>query len=178
MRKLLVLSCLLVAFAASSFAQDSKAEIFGGYQYTNVDNNGASDKRVSLNGWNAALTGYFNNNFGITADFSGAYGKPEVLGTKIDSSNHFFLFGPTVRTGADKTSVFAHALFGAARAKATVADAETTDSAFAMAIGGGLDVKTSPKMSIRVGQFDYLYTHFSGEKQNNFRYSAGVVFHF
>lgn len=33
-----------------------------------------------------------------------------------------------------------------------------TDSAFAMALGGGLDYNLSPHYGLRLGQFDYLYT--------------------
>ena len=73
MRKLLFVVTLILAFSFMAAAQDApKAEVFGGYQYTNADIGGVD--RVNLNGWNAQLSGYFNRNIGITADFAGMYG--------------------------------------------------------------------------------------------------------
>jgi opacity protein-like surface antigen len=180
MRKLSLLLAIMFVFCVGAFAQtDSKAEVFGGYQFTSVDDSLNGNGHVALNGWDAAVTGYLKPNFGITADISGAYGTPNEFGFDVKTKDHFFLFGPTVRTtGSDRANVFAHALFGAAHASGEIAGATATDNAFAMALGGGLDLKTSRNISLRVGQFDYLYSHFGGEKQNNFRYSAGVVFHF
>jgi hypothetical protein len=54
----------------------------------------------------------------------------------------------------------------------------TSDSGFARALGGGLDYKVAPRITVRVGQFDFLQTHISSETQNYFRYASGVVVHF
>ena len=54
-----------------------------------------------------------------------------------------------------------------------------SDTAFAMAFGGGIDANVSKQFSVRVGQVDYLYTaHGSSMHQNNIRASAGIVFRF
>jgi opacity protein-like surface antigen len=180
MRKLSIVLAIMVFFCVGAFAQtDSKADVFGGYQFTSVDDSLNGNGHVALNGWNTSVTGYLKPNFGITADISGAYGTPNEFGFDVKTSDYFYLFGPTFRTtGNDRASLFAHALFGAAHAKGDIGGITATDNAFAMAFGGGLDLKSTKNISLRVGQFDYLYSHFSGEKQNNFRYSAGVVFHF
>jgi hypothetical protein len=50
-----------------------------------------------------------------------------------------------------------------------------------MTAGGGVDVKVSPHFAIRPIQAKYFLTQFSNNtttRQNNFRYSAGVVFQF
>ena len=53
-----------------------------------------------------------------------------------------------------------------------------------MAFGGGLDIAVHNHISIRPGQIDYLYTHFSNSftnqnnQNNSFRYAGGVVFTF
>jgi hypothetical protein len=52
------------------------------------------------------------------------------------------------------------------------------DTAFATAIGAGIDVKPFPFVSIRLFQFDYLLTRFGGNTQNQPRASVGVVLHF
>jgi hypothetical protein len=52
---------------------------------------------------------------------------------------------------------------------------------FAMTAGGGVDVKISEHFEIRPIQAEYFLTQFTNNtttRQNNFRYSAGVVFHF
>ncbi len=174
MRKVLVLSLLLLLCSVITFAQDNaKAEVFGGYQWTNIGPGSGFD-RVNFNGWNAALTGYMNKNFGITADFAGAYKSESGASVKL----HSFMFGPTFRGSMDKVTPFAHALFGAAHANAGFGGSSGSDNAFAYAIGGGLDFNTGKNLALRVGQFDYLGTHFGGENQSNFRYSAGVVLKF
>jgi hypothetical protein len=51
-------------------------------------------------------------------------------------------------------------------------------TAFTAAFGGGVDVKATRFLWIRVIQADYLREHFSGDTQNNLRLSSGVVFPF
>ncbi len=164
----------MVACSLTVIAQDhSKAEVFGGYQWTSVDGGSGAD-RVNANGWNAALTGYFNKNFGITADIAGAY-KSEF---GVDAKVHSFMFGPTFRFEGEKATPFVHALFGAAHASAGFEGLSASENSFAYALGGGVDVNATKKVAFRIAQFDYLGTHFASENQKNFRYSAGIVFKF
>lgn len=57
-------------------------------------------------------------------------------------------------------------------------------SGFAMALGGGLDLKVTNHLALRPVEVDYLLTHFSANvpnysaAQNNFRYVAGLCFLF
>jgi hypothetical protein len=54
-------------------------------------------------------------------------------------------------------------------------------SHFAMTAGGGIDLKVSKHFSIRPVQAEYFLTRIPdglNNRQNNFRYSAGVVFRF
>jgi len=71
-----------------------------------------------------------------------------------------------------------HALFGVDRFHVNVIGGSGTDSAFAMAIGGGLDVPIKQKFAIRVAQVDWLRTNHFSAAQNNVRLSTGVVFRF
>jgi outer membrane immunogenic protein len=53
------------------------------------------------------------------------------------------------------------------------------DTSFAMAVGGGLDVAISRHIWIRVLQADYYYSELrnvQGDRQNQFRLGAGIVF--
>jgi hypothetical protein len=52
------------------------------------------------------------------------------------------------------------------------------ETAFAMALGGGLDVKARNHLWIRLIQVDYIRQNFSDGAMNSPRISAGVVFRF
>jgi hypothetical protein len=70
----------------------------------------------------------------------------------------------------------------------------STQNAFAMAIGGGVDIKVGRHLAVRPAQLDWLPTNFSpfnvtvpsgifpnfntSNWQQNFRYSGGVTFRF
>jgi hypothetical protein len=175
LRKTLFVACLVLCCAMVTVAQENKkAEIFGGYQWTSADFGSGSD-RQNFNGWNAALTGYMNKNFGITADFSGTYKTESGVSVK----SYTYMFGPTLRAPG-KASPFVHALFGGDHESANASGLGSLggDSSFAYAFGGGFDYDVAPSIAVRVAQFDYLGTRFGGENQKNFRYSGGIVFKF
>ena len=147
-------SCLLsLPIPAQDFP---KAEIFGGYQFTHLES-------VNANGWNASLTGNINRWFGVAADFSGAYKSGEHV--------HTYMFGPVFSARSDEVTPFAHALFGGASGGGT--------NAFAMAFGGGVDVKVADKVAFRLVQGDWLVLRSEGfTSKKNARISTGIVLHF
>ncbi len=171
MRKLVGLLALVFLTTAPVLAQDeSKVDVFGGYSYLRVSPGGGAPG-ANTNGWEAQATVNLSGYLGVTADFDGHYG--EVFG--IGGHDYNFLFGPTVFHRMDKATAFAHILFGGSRAGGS----GFSDTSFAWALGGGVDWNVKPAVAIRVGQIDYLPTYFgSNRTQNNFRYSAGVVFRF
>jgi opacity protein-like surface antigen len=172
----LVTSILLVLSCISLAQNEPKVDIFGGYQYTRVDTGVSGVDSINLNGWNAALDGYFTKYLGVSADFSGAYGSPFGASTKF----HTFMFGPIVRfPNSSKITPFAHVLFGGVHGSASASGlGSTSDTAFAWAAGGGLDANINSRFAVRLAQADFLQTRFSSTSQNNFRYSAGIVFKF
>src|SRR5262249_49093298 len=110
-----------------------------------------------------------------------------------------YMFGPQIKVRAHGLHSFAHLLFGAAHAniysnayKAICTPSVGTgscnfkqspaDDAFAMAFGGGVDIPLNHTISFRPAEIDYLLTRFTNpfanSNQNNFRYSAGLVFSF
>ena len=148
-------------------AQDFlKAEIFDGDQLTRLDS-------TTLNGWNGALAGNFNHWFGVTGDFSGAY-KSEG---GVDFRNYTYTFGPTIAARNNEAfTPFAHALFGEFHSSASFGGIGGTGNGFAM-IFGGVDPRLTPHIAVRVAQFDWMsFRANGGTSNNNFRYSAGVVF--
>src|SRR5438477_4700464 len=103
-----VLSLSLVAFGQER-GEAPKAEIFGGYQYFHANSGISGLSGFNLNGWNASASGFFSRNLGVTADFSGSYGTPNVLGLGVKTNFYTFLFGPTVRVpNSSRLTPFAH----------------------------------------------------------------------
>ncbi len=175
----------LLPLAAS--AQDGpKGEIFGGYSY-------ARSEGTNLNGWEASGTGYFTDNFGIEADFSGHYRTTETTFPAVppftttpqtirsEYSVYSFLAGPHVRFQEGRLAPFAHAVFGASRASVDLSGTTLVspdhDTGFAMAAGGGVDVELSDSVSVRLVQADYYMTRF-GARLDGARISTGIVFTF
>jgi len=144
--------CLLFAVSCSVFAQDApKAEVFGGYQYFRLDAGVSGIDKFNLNGWNAALSGYFMKYVGITADFSGAYGSPSVAGISINTKAHTFMFGPVVRVpNPTRITPFVHALGGGVHSSLSALGSSASGTDAAWAIGGGLDANFAPHLSIRL----------------------------
>jgi opacity protein-like surface antigen len=170
MQKTVGLLALFLLATVPAFAQDeSKLDVFGGYSYLHVSP-GAALPGANTNGWEAQATFNLTEYVGATADFDGHYG--DVFG--VGSHDYNFLFGPTLFHRMDTITPFAHVLFGASHAGAS----GFSDTAFAWAIGGGVDWNMKPNLAVRVGQIDYLATHFANLTQNDFRYSVGVVFRF
>jgi opacity protein-like surface antigen len=117
---------------------------------------------------------------------------------KVDASVYNFLGGVQIKDNAKDGSrfrPFAHALVGVAHARAKVdssfftssfcsqagvdcrADFSESETGFAAAIGGGIDIKATDRLSIRAIQVDYNPNRINGTTQNNFRFGFGLVFH-
>jgi len=165
MKRLWMMMLFLSVAAYAAKAQETpRIELFAGYQYSHADKLLLPDR--GLHGWNASLSANANRWFGIESDFSGTYAG--------DSRLHTFMGGPRFTYRATHVTPFAHVLFGGAVRSAL----SNTDTAVAMAAGGGLDINISKHVAVRVAQFDYLLTAFSSETQGNWRYSGGFVFRF
>jgi hypothetical protein len=180
-----VLSGLL--FAGTAHAQ---VQIFGGYSYLRPAVNSqtiffcpgvgcpqtsTTTMHLNLNGWEASASFNPVRLFGFTADFAGNYGTFEGSTVHVQT----YLFGPQVRFPGP-ISPFAHVLFGDAHETlgASESFAPASANAFAIAAGGGLDIKLVPFVSLRVIQVDDLITRFGSATQHQPRASAGLVIHF
>ncbi len=163
MRKQLVHTILLVGFLhAPAFAQ--RVEIFGGAQYEHLQSS------YNAIGWNASLTGNFKHILGITGDFSGAY-----TSQRTNSTVYTYTVGPVLTARLPVVQPFVHALFGGA----TISAGGTSDNAFAMLVGGGLDIGLRKGIGLRLVQADWLMTKFGGQTQDRQgRVSAGIVIKF
>ncbi|MGA2903214.1 MAG: outer membrane beta-barrel protein [Candidatus Korobacteraceae bacterium] len=174
-RKLTVLLAILMLGSLLVVAQQdtSKFDVFGGYSYLNGSSSGANG-RFSLNGWNGQGSFNFTKWLGGTADFGGYYGSP----FKLSAHDYTFLFGPTINMRTRHFTPFVHALFGVDRFHAAALGGSINDSAFAVAVGGGVDIPVKGIFAIRAGQVDWVRTEHFSNTQNNLRVSTGVVFRF
>lgn len=203
MHKLVLVSTaiLFTALSASSAQAQGSIRVFGGYSYVRPSLTQTEDfvctappcpappsplrvtTNPSLNGWEVSATLKLLPFIGMTADFSGHTGG--ALG-KSSANYHTYLFGPELRLSRH-ISPFAHVLLGGAHVSGSTATISAPpyntvlgfkDTAFASAIGGGIDLNMLPFIALRPIQIDLLTTRFRSSTQNQPRISAGLVVHF
>lgn len=175
MRKcMIVLGLVLLATASAKAQEDRGFEVSGNYQYVRV-NPGSGAPGINCQGGSGTFGAYLKSNLGIIGEFGGC----KVTGLPSGSSAHEvdYLFGPRFNFREHgRVTPFVQALFGGERFSAGVTGVGSgSTNAFAMAAGGGADIVLTRHVSFRAVQFDYLYTHFGGASQNNFRLQSGIV---
>lgn len=180
------LLAFLSFFGAAAHAQEgpTKIDVFAGYSYLRARPSTSSADDFSLNGGSASVAYNVNNWLSGVADFGG-YHTGSILGTGTDGTLSTYLFGPRFSDRHfGRFTPFGEVLFGVAHASANVVGA-SSQNAFAMTVGGGVDYTVSRHLAIRPIKVDYLLTRFAElgtgngtQSQNNLRASAGVVFRF
>ena len=86
-----------------------------------------------------------------------------------------YTVGPVLTARLPVVQPFVHALFGGA----TLSSGGVSDNAFAMLLGGGLDVGLRKGSGLRLVQADWLMTKFGDQTQDRQgRLSAGIVIKF
>jgi opacity protein-like surface antigen len=164
-----------------------------------------TDRYIPAYGFEGNVTHYFSKHVGLSGDFSGYYRQANARIAdslfKADHSIYYFLAGPQAKfLNEHRANVFVHALAGAAHTSTSYREVTNTNpitandssTRFAMALGGGVDIRISKRISARVFQIDYIpmlgkdrtVTASDGTvvdikgraQQGNFRLSAGIVF--
>ena len=188
--------CILafVAFPVAIPSHAQRIELFGGYSYVRAPVTFSQSpqgscvitgcvttfttQNLNLNGWNVGGAFKVLGPLALKADFADTSGSFRGANTHLKT----YLIGPQLRFPGP-ISPFAHFLIGGAHestdtANGPIITAGPTRNAFATTLGGGLDLKVLPFISLRPIQIDYLLTHFNSNTQNQFRYSAGIVLRF
>ena len=194
MRKtfLLLVTLLLAAPLVVKAQQFQGIEFFGGYSYMKSDLSSpfffsptpgatAPNSTFAMNGWQASITENATDWLGLTQQFGGNYGTSQGPSTSTRFNTFSILSGPRFSyPGLKRITPFVHALFGYEQtaAKLTGTTLQGSSSSYAMAFGGGIDVKVSRRMAIRLFQAEYYRPQAFGTSQNNLRVSTGVVFRF
>ena len=200
MRSLRIVLLLVVFFNLLSLAsaQSDQFELFGGYSLERIPPGCGSNYRcgtstnmigpaTNMSGWITSLTGFVYRSLGISAQFAGNYNGTAAL-SNSSVNRHSYQFGPAYAVRWQRTNVFAHALFGGVTQNSS-ADRSLSYTRFIWSVGGGLDLRTSSRISIRPVQLDYERQSipvaatggpppFSPISVNGLRYSAGIVIRF
>jgi opacity protein-like surface antigen len=194
MRKLIITTFLIACSASLSLAQkpgeQPKNEFFAGYSYHSADINTLTvdPRRTGQNGVNLEYTRNITRHIGITGDASAHFHRDTrstSIGTFTSKRDQYFLLGGLqFKAGNGKRmQPFAHALFGASLFRGFTSDIRTSGNvytiddatSFAMAFGGGLDVRVNKRIDLRLIQADYTPTFFGSGRQDNFRLSVGII---
>ncbi len=184
LRFVVSLLAVVTVFGLSASAQEiPKIDTSFNYSYVRANPATSGFGGFNLNGGSASAAYNFRDWLSGVAEFGG-YHVGSANGVNVDSNMTTYLFGPRVTYRRSRLSPFAHVLFGPAHAGSGVFATSNSHTAFATALGGGVDWKVRDRFSIRPVQFDYLLTHFpeitngNNQTQNNLRVSTGIVFHF
>jgi hypothetical protein len=185
---------LLFAIVAPSPANaQDKVELFGGFSYVRANVTSAQfagtcpivcpppvfvAQHPNLYGWEFSGAYKLVPFLSANLDFGEQYGKLNGGNVRLKT----YLFGPQLSLPGP-VSPFVHAEFGIAHESVgsfsgTTLSSPGSDTAFATALGGGLDIKALPFFAVRVVQVDYLRTSLYHRTQNQPRVSAGIVFRF
>jgi opacity protein-like surface antigen len=228
-KRILTIFGLLLICTNAALAQDyTKWEFFGGYSALNFDNLGGDTDNAEVNdilgekntlrGFELAVTRNFHKYIGAKFDYSlhlreDEFSRPAGSGT-IDSTVQNFLGGIQIKDNSEdgpRFKPFAHALVGVAHQKLDVdspqlpavfgiSDFHVNETSFAMAFGGGIDIKLNERIDIRAAQIDWnIITRgdqqlgivlvptphqtvgqpfvIPGTRQDNLRLSVGIVIH-
>ena len=145
-----------------------------------------ASKRLAFHGGTGEIVANVHRNVGLVANFSATFANTEFVdsltGRRFNArlSRLLLLGGPRFNWRNDSPLIpYAHALFGAARYKADFRDddftcPDTDETAFAMALGAGLDIRASDRIDVRPIQVDYIPIFFDNRREDGLRFSAGV----
>ena len=194
----------------SAFGQEvPKADLFFGYSFLRY-NSAQTVPAFTANGGIGTFAWNFTSVLGLEGELGG-YHNGNINNHEFDTTTFSYLFGPRVSINRSKTVIpYFHALFGGQNAHTSIDCSKVVvvnplsgtscvgnkgrisrdQNNFAMAIGGGLDIKIIRRLLLRPIQLDYYLTRFqainvsnptgpsTNRNQNNLRYAAGIAFNF
>jgi outer membrane immunogenic protein len=177
MRTLLALFLISSALPlAAQKPKPAKFEISTGYAYVHSNAPPGECGCFSLNGGSAALSYNLAHHVSVAGDIAVVHNSNvDASGTALTLTS--YTFGPQYSVSMKRLSPYGHVLLGGAYE----VKGQGNSSAFAMTLGGGLDLSLSHRWSWRLVQADYYLTHFgnsANSRQNNLRLGTGVVFRF
>jgi outer membrane immunogenic protein len=186
------LAILLIAFACATSAASAQTavpytwEVGAGYNFVHSNAPPTGCGCFSMNGGTASALRQFTPRLGVEAEFSGIYnGNVNATGRSLTLLT--YLAGPRYRLlqSDRRFDPYAQVLLGGSHASGGLYGSSSSPSgtanAFATSIGGGVDMKLTQHIGIRIVQVDYLLTLLSNgvnSRQNNVSVSTGFVIRF
>ena len=180
------------------YAQDApKADLFLGYSFLRA-NSARNIPAFTNNGGVGTFAWNFSSYVAFEAEFGG-YHNGNIHNIQFDTTEMTYLFGPRFSVNRGRNVMpYVHTLFGGIHLTTSlpvsvspggpVTRLAASQDNFAMALGGGLDIKVHKRFLLRPIQLDYLMTRLedfgqSGQpsqnrNQHNLRYAAGIAFTF
>ena len=143
-------------------------------------------ERIGFNGVIGEIVANVHRNVGLVAEISATFKSTDLhdqlsgQSFRADLQRYTLLLGPRFNWRNSTPLIpFAHALFGATHYRAKFPNRDINcrtwdDTAFAMGLGGGLDIRAGRHIDLRAAQVDYLPVFFSHKREDNLRFSAGV----
>jgi hypothetical protein len=195
---LLALSLVLGAVVSAQGLSSPKVEVFLGYQYEHVtyDNLGLSG--YNTNGFAGQFVYYPTSWVGIVGDAGVGFVR-NLNGFSASGNLQTYMAGPKVGFEHGPIHPYAQFLIGVAHlSSGLMSDTDGYEfytggpvssggqpdaNGWAFSFGGGVDARLTHHVYVRLGELDYLGTHFNDPfgdrfRQNNFQYKAGLVFRF
>ena len=176
------LLCLSGTYAAAQVTNQPVNEIYLGYAWLHPNGNVDWGKVPDIvAGGDASFTHYFPqaHNLGLIGDFSYHSGGSGGFNGKLGSSVALLMGGLQLKVHENQLSPFLRVMVGAADLSPDIVQSEWKP---AIDVGGGLDLNLAKKFSIRMAQFDYIWTYYrennlqhTSSNWNMIRLSAGVV---
>jgi opacity protein-like surface antigen len=197
---LLLIAVVSAPLALAQHRDYSTYEFYGGYAYERANNqadlldqtgttrvNGARvdlvSERRAYNGFEAEFAQNLTRHIGIVTSVSGTYDTTNYFDRlsgrafRASVQRYDIMAGPRYNWRHSAVTPFAHALFGVALLHTSFDDLspqDRTDTAFAMALGGGLDVHATEHFDVRAIQVEWLPTFFDGRRHDGIRASMGL----
>ena len=164
MRRALLLLVGLMILAGTAYGQDTPTGEFAtNYSYFRAGGHGGAD----LHGGSVSGAVNVNSWVGIAGDYGIYHFQPSFSG---GVNIHTFTVGPRISFRGNHVTPFGQVLAGGFHGLGT--------NGFAMSSGGGLDIKVSRAVAVRIVQVEYMMLHAQGDTLNCARVSAGIVFRF
>jgi hypothetical protein len=183
---------ILILFCASLAAAQStdykKIDFYAGYSaglvVNSIGDDSIPDDPQDYHGLDTSITRNFSRYAGLKFNFSVLKIVPdnEGLGTIRDSHLYNFVGGVQLKDNSSEKTFkpFVHALVGVAhihhRFNLTNHPTES-DTGLAGVFGGGIDLRVSDRLDVRIIQFDYTPMRLFDSSQPSTRFGIGIVFH-
>jgi peptidoglycan-associated lipoprotein len=176
---------LLLGASRTSAQTFDSMELGGNYDYVRTNAPPGGCGCFSMNGGSGWFGYNFNSRLGLVGEVGSEFAS-NINGTSGSLTLTSYLFGPRYSWHhTNRVVPFGQLLLGGAYGSGaltpTASGRDGSANAFAMTVGGGMDVPLTRHLALRTFQIDYYLTRFTNDgndHQNNLRIGFGMVYRF